>query len=93
MKRTQIKDALRNIARQKVSYLSIIVIAFLGVSSFLGLDYTFSALRQNGSSVYNRLNYRDIEMVSTLLFTEEDLDCIRAVEGVADAEGVLQTSA
>ena len=31
MKRTQRKDALRNIGRQKVSYLSILIIALMGV--------------------------------------------------------------
>ena len=93
MKPTQWKDALRNIWKQKVSYLSIIVIAFLGVTTFLGVDYTDAALRRNGSIMYNAVNFRDFEIVSAMLFDEEDLDKIRRVEGVADAEAVLQTSA
>ncbi len=93
MKRTQIKDTLRNIVRQVVSYLSIIVIAFLGVTTFLGVDYSTRALRLNGSEMYDRQNFRDIEMVSTLLFTPEDLDAIRQTEGVADAEAVWQSAA
>ena len=92
MKRTQIKDTLRNIVRQGVSYLSIVVIAFLGVTTFLGVDYSTRALRQNGSEMYNRQNFRDIEMVSTLLFTQEDLEAIRQTEGVADAEAVWQSA-
>ena len=93
MKRTQIKDTLRNILRQGVSYLSIVVIAFLGVTTFLGVDYSTRALRLNGSEMYDRQNFRDIEMVSTLLFTPEDLDAIWQTEGVADAEAVWQSSA
>ena len=90
MKRTQLKDALRNIAKQKVSYLSIIVIALLGVSIFLGLDFSAAALTRNGSDFFNAQEYRDIELVSTLLFSPEDLDDIRAVEGVAYAEPIWQ---
>lgn len=93
MKRTQLKDALRNIWKQKVSYLSIIVIAFLGVTTFLGIDYSAGALRQNGSALYNEQNFRDIEIVSTLLMSGEDMDAIRNTDGVAEAEAVWQTSA
>ncbi len=76
MKRTQLKDALRNIWKQKVSYLSVIVIAFLGVATFLGINYSDGALRKNGSIMYNALNYRDLELVSTSAFSQEDLDAI-----------------
>ena len=93
MKRTQLKDALRNIWKQKVSYLSVIVIAFLGVATFLGIHYTDGALRRNGSIMYDAVNFRDIEIVSTGLFSGEDLEQILAVEGVVDAEPVWQTGA
>lgn len=93
MKRTQLKDALRNIWKQKISYLSIVVIAALGVTMFLGIDYSASAIRKVGSSFYNDKNYRDIEAVSTLLFSEEDLEAIRSMEGVTDVEGVYATNA
>ena len=93
MKRTQIKDALRNIWKQKVSYLSIIVIAFLGVTTFLGIDYSDGALRRNGSIMYNEAHFRDIEIVSTMLLSEEDLELIGKTEGVRTAVPVWQTDA
>lgn len=93
MKRTQLKDALRNIWKQKVSYLSIIVIAFLGVATFLGINYSDGALRKNGSIMYNAVNYRDLELVSTSAFSPEDLNAVLSVEGVIDAEPVWQTGA
>ncbi len=93
MKRTQLKDALRNIWKQKVSYLSIIVIAFLGVTTFLGIDYTDGALRRNGSIMYDSVNYRDIEIISTQLLSMDDLDAILDTEGVTDAEPVWQIGA
>ena len=89
-KRTQFKDALRNIRKQRVSYISIIVIAFLGVTTFLGVDYSSFALKKNGSDMYNACNYRDIELMSTLLFSPQDMEAVREIEGVADAEEVWQ---
>ena len=93
MKKTQLKDALRNIGKHKVSFLSIIVIALLGVSVFLGLDYSACGVRQNSSAFLNAQRFRDIELLSTLLFTEEDLSDIRQTEGVTDVEAVWQVSA
>ena len=93
MKQTQLKDALRNIWKQKVSYLSIIVIAFLGAATFLGINYSDGALRRNGSTMYNAVNYRDLEIISTDTFTQEDMAAIQGVEGVVDVEPVWQTAA
>lgn len=93
MKKTQLKDALRNIRKQKVSFLSIIVIALLGVSIFLGLDYSAYGIKKNSSVFFNAQNFRDIELISTLLFTEEDLADMRRTDGVTDVEAVWQVSA
>lgn len=91
MKRTQFKDALRNIWKQRVAYLSVIVIALLGVTTFLGVNYAYEALKKNSSGMYNAVNYRDIEIISTGLLTEEDLEAILNTAGVTDAEAVWQT--
>lgn len=53
---------------------------------FLALEFTAGALRSGASDVYNRLKFRDEEMVSTLLFSKEDKRDILAVEGVKDLE-------
>ncbi len=93
MKHTQFKDALRNIGKQKISFLSILVIAALGVVMFLGIDYSAAALDANGTAFYNDANFRDIEIVSTRLLSPEDMETLRGVEGVKDAEGVVMTQA
>ncbi len=93
MKKTQWKDTFRNIIKQKGSYLSIIIIAAIGSTVFLGLDYSARSFRANGSDHYNELKYHDIELTSTLLLDEQDLEEIRSTEGVALAEGVIQMDA
>ena len=93
MKKTQIMDILRNIRKQKVSFISVIVIAMLGVAVFLGLDYSAAGITRNGSAYFNAQDFRDIEIISTLLLTQEDLEDIRSTEGVTDVEAVLQVGA
>lgn len=73
--------------------MSIIIIAAIGSTVFLGLDYSARSFRANGSEHYNELKYHDIELTSTLLLDEQDLEEIRSTEGVALAEGVIQMDA
>ena len=93
MKKTQRKDAWRNIRKQAVSFASIIVIALLGVTAYLGICYSAEAMRANGSVAYNDLQYRDLEIISTVLLSEDDLECLRNTEGVSDVEPLWQTGA
>lgn len=93
MKKTQRKDAWRNIRRQSVSFASIVVIALLGVASFLSIGYASRAMALNATERYGEMAYRHIEVISTLMLSPEDMDAIRAVEGVTDAEMVWQAGA
>ena len=93
MKRTQWKDALRNILKQKVSWLSIVVIALLGVGSFLSISYASDSMRKNCSAQYAQMQFRNIEVVSTHLLTPEDLDALRALTGVKDVEPIWMANA
>lgn len=92
MKRTQILDALRNIKKERVSWLSILVIAALAVMAYLGINFGADAIANNGDIFYANTNFRDIEIVSTMLITEEDVAAVRAVDGISDAEGLYSTS-
>ena len=93
MKRTQRKDAWRNIRKQSVSFASVVVIALLGVTAFLGICFAAEAMRINGSAAYNAMGFRDLEIVSTMLLTEDDVECLRNTEGVSDVEPLWQTGA
>ncbi len=77
----------------EASYLSIIVIALLGVTTFLGIDYSAAAITISGSDYYNRVKYRDIEIISTRMLTPEDIEALRNIEGVAEVEPVWTTLA
>ncbi len=92
MKKTQIVDAWANIWKQKVSFFSIVIIAAMAVMAYLGINFAAQAMSNNANRFYDATSFRDGEIVSTLLLSEDDLDAILKTEGVADAERVWQTS-
>ena len=76
MKRTQIKDAVRNIKKRWVSFLSVIVIALLGTSIYLSIGFAGGAIFRNGSEMYDAMCFRSVEVVSTRLISEDDVSLL-----------------
>ncbi len=72
-----------------VSWLSIIVIAMLATAAFLGIIFSEQSMKDSASAYYNAQRFEDIRLISSGMFTEEDLETLRNTEGVAGAEGVL----
>ena len=93
MKKTQLLDARRNISKQLISFISIVVIAMVAVSAFLGIAYPAAALKEGGSDYFNRYRFWDLEIASSLLMDEEDLDVLRAIPGVETVERFYEISA
>lgn len=92
MKRTQITDAVRNVTRQKVSWIAVVVISMLSVLAYLGINFASIGLAGNGNEFYDKTSFRDAEIISTLLVTPEDIDALSSLEGIRDVEGVFQTT-
>lgn len=90
MKKTQQKDAVRNIKKRIVSYLSICLVVALGLGGLFTTRYMEAGLEKQASGWYDEHNFKDIDMVSSYGISEANLEKIRSVEGVTDAEGVLQ---
>ncbi len=93
MKKTQWKDALRNIRKRWVSYLSVIVIALLGTSIFLAIGFGSKAIAKNGSQKYDEMRFRSVEVISTLFVTPGDIEVFRELDRVEHAEPVWQAGA
>lgn len=93
MKRTQLKDSVRNVRRKIVSFLSLILIVFLGVMGFLGTHYMGQELKESTERFYEEANFKDIIMTSSLGVGEPEVTRIRSLPGVEDAEGVTLLSA
>ncbi len=93
MKQTQITDTLRNIRKQFVSWLSIIIIAMLAVIAFLGIRFPDDSFMSNMNDYYREADFRDLELFSSLLFSENDLEAINGLEEVEKAIAVRSCDA
>ena len=93
MTRTQFLDARRNVRKEIVAYVSIVIIGMLASLSFLGIAYSAATLKKDALHYFNSRGLWDLEVASTLLLDEEDLESIRALPGVAAAERVWQIDA
>ncbi|MBQ9468228.1 MAG: ABC transporter permease [Clostridia bacterium] len=89
MKSTLFKDARRNIRRQFVSFISIVIVIALGVGIYLACSAGANAVGKTADEYYADRNYHDLEIRSTLGMTEEDISALTALETVKDAEGVF----
>lgn len=90
MKKTQFADAIRNIRKRLVSYLSICLVIMLGVGAFLATRYMEAGIVQEAAGYYSSRNFKDFELISSLGISEKNIETIKAVEGVTDAEGVME---
>ena len=90
MKKTQLLDACRNIRRELVAWLSIIMIGLLATLSYLGISYSAATLRKDALHFFNSHELWDLEVASVLLMDEDDLEAVRALPGVREAEPVWQ---
>lgn len=93
MKKTQVKDAARNIRKNLLSWISVVFIAAMAASSYLGICYSAASMRNAGDSFYQRTSYRDFEVTSSLLLTKGDIDALAADKDVKDVEGIYFASA
>lgn len=75
------------IRRSMGRFLSIFFIVAIGCAFFSGIRASEPDMRYSGDAYFDRKNMMDIEVISTLGLTEDDLDAIRNVDGVSAAEG------
>ena len=92
MTRTQLTDARRNIRKQIVPWISIVVIGMVSLVAYLSLVYSAEAIQRTISAYYDRYRFWDLEISSTLLMDDDDLRAIRSIPGVELAEPVRQVN-
>ena len=82
MHRATGRDTLRTIRRSLSRYLSIALIIAIGVAFFAGLTSTGSDMRLTADQYYTDTHTQDMQILSTLGFSQADLDAIAAIDGV-----------
>lgn len=83
-----IKDILREIRKSLGRFLSILLIVALGVAFFAGVRASVPDMKYTADAYFDEYNMQDIQLLSTVGFTDEDVEAIRKIDGV---EGVHAT--
>ena len=81
---SELLDARRNIRKELVAFISIVMIGLLAALAYLGIAYSAAALKQDALIFFNDRELWDVEVTSTMLMTDEDLEEIRALPGVRE---------
>ncbi len=88
MKKSLWKNNLKEISKTRRRFLSILVMAFLGVGFFSGLTATGPDMQESLDAYADSSKLFDIEVISTLGLTDDDVQALRNVDGVKNAYGV-----
>ena len=91
MKKSLIKDSLREIKKTYKRFISILLMAFLGVGFFAGIRASSPDMIDTIDTYYKNQNVYDIQVVSTLGLTKEDVDAISKIENVENVSGTFET--
>ncbi len=87
------RNLFREIARTLTRFLSIFAISAIGVSFFTGVRASGPDMKLTADAYLDRTQLADITALSTAGLSEDDMDAIRAIPGVAMAEPALATDA
>ncbi len=81
-------DSFRSIKRTFSRFVSIIAIVALGSGLFCGLNAVGPDMIETADEYYREYNLMDLRMQSYLGLYDEDLELVRAIEGVESVQGV-----
>ena len=91
MKKALMKDSIKEIKNTYKRFLSILLMAFLGVGFFAGIRATSPDMVDTIDKYYDSQNVYDIQVISTLGLTDEDIKEISKIENVDKAIGTYET--
>lgn len=82
MKKSLLKDSIREIKNTYKRFLSILLIVLLGVVFFAGIRATSPDMKDSVDTYFDDQNMMDIQVMSTLGLTDDDIIALPQIEGV-----------
>ena len=81
------KDSIKEIINTRKRFLSILLIVLLGVGFFAGIRAASPDMKKTADTYFDETKMMDIEVISTLGLTDNDLKKIQDMQDVEVAEG------
>ena len=87
MKPLQWKEFFRCVRKTKSRFISMMLIAALGVAFYVGIRASGPDMEISADAYYDETNLMDIRVLGTLGMTDEDVAAIREIDGVTEVQG------
>ncbi len=87
MKKALLKDSIKEIKNTHRRFISILLMAFLGVGFFAGIRASSPDMTKTIDEYFDKQNLYDIEIVSTLGLTNEDVEALKGIDGIGNVYG------
>lgn len=87
MKNRIITNSIRTINSSSSRFIPLIIMSFLGVFVFAGLQETKPSMQKTLDNYLDKYNSYDIKLISTMGLTDEDIESLKQIENIKDAEG------
>ena len=84
-----IKKLFRTLWQYKAQFISMVIMVALGIGVFLGFNVEWYSLEVNTKEIYDATGFADFRIYSDKGFSPEDLEAVKAIEGVEDATRFL----
>ena len=81
------KDSIKEIINTRKRFLSILLIVLLGVGFFAGIRAASPDMKKTADTYFDETKMMDIEVISTLGLTDNDVKKIQDMQDVEVAEG------
>ncbi|WP_026660334.1 FtsX-like permease family protein [Butyrivibrio sp. AC2005] len=89
MKESWRKDALRNIRKRIISWLSIVTIVVISAGIILGICFPMYTLKKTSDEYFKAHNFKDADIASSVGVKASDVDIIKHNCKVKEAEGAI----
>ena len=91
MKKALMKDSIKEIKNTYKRFISILLMAFLGVGFFAGIRATSPDMVDTIDKYYDEQNVYDIQVISSMGLTKDDVEEISKVDDVEEVIGTYET--
>lgn len=88
MKKALFKNNIKEIHKTRRRFISILIMAFLGVGFYAGLKASSPDMLESLDSYADNSNMYDIQVISTMGLTDDDVNEIRKIDGIDEAYGI-----
>lgn len=85
------KKMIRDIKQNLSQFITIFLMVFIGVMAYSGIESYMTGMKQTADNFYGEYNLQDLNVMG--LLSKENIDTIKQIKNVNNAEGKLNVSA